>query len=165
MGTKGIVSRKLTPTLPGSFNKTVCAPVGSIEHLDSISLDRAQENRMPSASAPKTSSLLVDSGKIHALPRATILKLKSISKKTRTFPAFHFIKMDIASSIDEGMFLLLVEDYGFDYAIDACRRFNLDCARIISIVKQVFGRALYRFVPLRESQTYAASKSSPRSQT
>jgi hypothetical protein len=69
--------------------------------------------------------------------------------------------MDIASSIDEGMFVLLVEDYGFDYAVDACRRYDLDCARIISIVKMVFGRGLYRLTPLRGSQIQAASSNSP----
>ena len=57
--------------------------------------------------------------------------------------------------------MLLVESYGFKYALDAARRFNLDCERAISAAREVFGRELYRLTPLRGSHIQAASSSSP----
>jgi hypothetical protein len=76
------------------------------------------------------------SGEIETNPLAVIKSSMEMLKKTGVFPFIQVFKTGMASSADELMFLLLVEQHGFDQAIEMASERRMRCDKLVGILRR-----------------------------
>jgi hypothetical protein len=54
--------------------------------------------------------------------------------------SFQFIKMDIASSPEEVIFVLEAENFGIEHAVTAARAFHWKCERPLEVIRKLTGK-------------------------